>query len=600
MSGPIAGQYIVTLHEGVLPDEFIQQFASGFRIRNVYRRVLNGFAVNMPESAADGLRKNPMVKSVSIDWEADSAMTPITDTIPGWGLERIYRPDIGAIALTDRTYKQSWSKDGAGVSAYIIDQGYPRQHVDFEGNLIQQGYLPPDVSASGMIEYHAHAVSSTFIGRYSGVARRASMTWSMAFNSSDAIAAADWIVLNHPGGPAVVNMSLGWYITNADGTKSPNHEPEVDAALQNMINEGFLFCCSAGNEDFQAGTHTPTSVDDAIVVGGMNEWGMRAKSCWGPDVDIWAPGNAIVTAIPDGYDTYGISTGTSFASPLVAGACAVIWSDNPTWTRVEVETELINRSTKGAILSMDATDNNRLLYVGPQTSGQIHSHYTTSAVNLVPTVYADAIGSMVVTTVSVTHTSGAALVATSGFTVTGGIAVTDKIQMKTYADLDAIPSVYSTFRTKLDGVATSKVIGEREVVAKIRMLSRATFRATELTGIQLRAKASASIQGTATALSAMRASGVAKLYAYVATTIKGSAALRGLSDSTIVAESYGQDHSEMNATSFMSVSAVVGAKTVIVNVVDTTKPTILGEGSDIVMTNWQIRRTGIKGRGANV
>lgn len=597
MSRPIQDEYVVVLADGVPVDRFISNMGNIGTVDRTFSRVINGFSITMPANAAEQLRRNPNVVRVEQNYTVDNDYSPITHYITGWALERINRPDVGNIAVADKYYKRDFSKDGAGVSGYIIDQGYPRNHLDFEGVLVLQGYIPPDTSPGEHISHHGHTTSSVFVGRYSGVAKRASMTWNMAPTANDVIASCEWIVENHPGGPGVVNMSLGFY--NDDD--SPLQLQIVDDAIQAMIDEGFLFCCSAGNKEYESGTHSPTSVKDAIVCGAVTEWLTKASfSCWGPAVDIWAPGNIIKVATPDSYDSYGTAFGTSYSAPFTAGVAAIIWAENPTWTRQQVEDEVIARSIKDILVNMDPTDNNRLLHLGPQTTGELHSDYIISYIEIFPIVNAVTSSTMSVSAQPIHHTTAILATASATATATSTVAVTGGSGMQTGATMTIESRAETTGGADLRSGGSMSVVGRSSVAGALSMQSYATVSAVEAGGILTYSEAFMGASGYATTTSSLSAFGSSSLYIYIAGSAVGSASLTSQAAVNIEGDKQGAIHVAMDAKAELTASAVIGAETIIISIVDVSKPTVLSENSDVVLAQWQIRKTGIKGKGVTV
>ncbi|MBD2390920.1 S8 family serine peptidase [Aphanizomenon flos-aquae FACHB-1171] len=139
-------------------------------------------------------------------------------------------------------------------------------------------------------------------------------------------------------------------------------------ALYDAINaagqQGALFIAAAGNDSINTDTlpHYPSSynLDNIISVASTtNTDGLSSFSNYGlTSVDLGAPGSGIYSTIPNGG--YGLKSGTSMASPHVAGAAALVWSQNPTWTAQQVKNTLMNTGDSIAALAGKTVSGKRL------------------------------------------------------------------------------------------------------------------------------------------------------------------------------------------------------------------------------------------------
>jgi subtilisin family serine protease len=167
----------------------------------------------------------------------------------------------------------------------------------------------------------------------------------------------DWVVGHHSGGPAVANVSLGGGASTA-----------VDDAVKRMIADGVTTAVAAGNGN-QGGraqdacNYSPARVPGAITVGATTK--TDAKTTWsnyGNCVDWFAPGADITSAwIGGGSAETNTISGTSMATPHVAGVAALYLQTNVRATPVQVREALYAATTKGAVTS-SKTANNHLLF----------------------------------------------------------------------------------------------------------------------------------------------------------------------------------------------------------------------------------------------
>ncbi len=331
--------------------------AHGGSLRHVYRHALKGFAVaNLSDAAVAALQRNPRVARVERDGivTIDGTQTPA----PSWGLDR-----IDSRTGTDGSY--TYPNDGTGVTAYIIDTGINSGSSDFTGRL---GTGNDFVDANPPDDCHGHGmhVAGTVGGTKYGVAKKVTIVavrvLDCSGNGSDAdvIAGIDWVVGVHTAGqPAVANMSLG-----GDFLQSLND------AVQRATNDGIVMAVAAGNSTANACSYSPSSAASAITVGATTSSNALAfYSNFGSCVDILAPGSSITSDWIGSATATNTISGTSMASPHVAGAAALYLSANPTASVTDVTNALITNATSSAISGVPPGTPNKLLYVGFMGSG---------------------------------------------------------------------------------------------------------------------------------------------------------------------------------------------------------------------------------------
>ncbi|RBL84298.1 S8 family peptidase, partial [Streptomyces cavourensis] len=171
--------------------------------------------------------------------------------------------------------------------------------------------------------------------------------------TAQVVAGIDWVTANAVK-PAVANMSLGG---GADSV--------LDAAVQRSIDSGITYAVAAGNESTNANTKSPARVADAITVGSTTNTDARSSfSNFGAVVDIFAPGSSIASAWNTSDTATNTISGTSMASPHVAGAAAIYLADNPGSTPAQVSAGLVAAATTGVVGNPGTGSPNRLLYVG--------------------------------------------------------------------------------------------------------------------------------------------------------------------------------------------------------------------------------------------
>jgi subtilisin family serine protease len=170
-------------------------------------------------------------------------------------------------------------------------------------------------------------------------------------SNSGVIAGVDWVTRNHIK-PAVANMSLGGPASSA-----------LDTAVTNGVNAGVTFVVAAGNENQDACNVSPARASGTLTVGSTTSSDYRSSfSNYGACVDIFAPGSSIISAWYTSTTATNTISGTSMASPHVAGAAALYLQRSTAASPATVRSVIINNSTTGKVLSAGTGSPNRLLY----------------------------------------------------------------------------------------------------------------------------------------------------------------------------------------------------------------------------------------------
>ncbi len=328
----------------------------GAAIERTYTKALNGYAIEASETEAKRLAADPAVASVVQN--RTFTVTGTQQNPPSWGLDRIDQRNLPL----DGSYTYPDSA-GQGVTAYIIDTGVRITHTDFGGRA-SYGYDAIDNDNTAQ-DGHGHGthVAGTVAGTLHGVAKKAKIVGVRVLNNSGSgttaqvVAGIDWVARNAVK-PAVANMSLGGGADSA-----------LDTAVRNAIASGVTFAVAAGNESGNASTRSPARVTEAITVGATTSGDAKASySNFGAVLALFAPGSSNTSAWRTSDSATNTISGTSMASPHVAGAAALHLAANPTATPAQVSAALTSAATTGVVTGPGTGSPNRLLYVGGGTT----------------------------------------------------------------------------------------------------------------------------------------------------------------------------------------------------------------------------------------
>ncbi len=346
-SQPNLQSYIVVLNDNAVPEEVAEEIAlkANGQVGYVFEHVIKGFSISIPAVAVNGILNNPKVSYV----EEDIPMTAFAQQVPT-GVERIFA-DKTALDIDD------FDDYRVDVDVAVLDTGIDLEHSDLNvvggANCLNHSGGPPhrrayycDEAQGGDDDhYHGTHVAGTIAALDNnigvvGVAPGARL-WALKVLDSQGsgtlsgiIAGVDWVAAQ--GDIEIINMSLG-----GSGSSTA-----MDDAIEAAFNSGVTVIVAAGNSDADSANYTPANSPKAITVSALADFdglagGLGSATCrtdqddtladfsnWGATVDIAAPGVCILSTYPIEKGNYGTISGTSMASPHVAGAAALLASNN--------------------------------------------------------------------------------------------------------------------------------------------------------------------------------------------------------------------------------------------------------------------------------
>ncbi len=357
VSDPVPGRYIVVLKDPApgtrreVSRAAVDALASRYAAQAVQPlgATLPGFRCQIDASQAERLAADPAVAFVQEDGHKQATPLPAPAAEVAWGLDRSDQRDLPL----DGRYEPGAT--GTGVHAYVVDTGLDLDHVEFRGR-IGEGFAATGGDFRDDNGHGTH-VAGTIGGTNFGIAKDVvlhpvKVLTNGSGTDSDVIRGVDFVTthVQQNRWPAVANMSLGGGVS-----------PALDRAVCNSIAAGVTYAVAAGNENADACGTSPARVLQALGAGATTSTDARASfSNFGRCVDVFAPGQEILSARRGGGST--TLSGTSMASPHVAGVAALCLVRNPGATPQAVHQCVVEHGTTGKLSGIGTGSPNLLLY----------------------------------------------------------------------------------------------------------------------------------------------------------------------------------------------------------------------------------------------
>ncbi|KAI0032756.1 serine protease [Vararia minispora EC-137] len=366
-AGEISGRHIVTLKSEVEKSAHLSwlesaRLTSGSAVTVTNAEwdssVLHGYAGEFSEDALNALRASPDVESIEEDGIMHTFAT-VTEHVQSandvdclsnapWGLARLSTNNALTGSATALTYSYQYdSSAGAGVDIYVVDTGISTTHSDFGGRARLGAVFGSSQNVDG--NGHGTHVSGTAAGTRWGVAKAASLIAVKVLNDggsgtvSDIVSGLNFVATSarSSGRPSIATMSLGGSASTA-----------LDSAVSSIFSmmHSVHVTVAAGNSATNAANTSPARVATANTIGASSITDAIASfSNFGSVVDLFAPGVSVTSSWIGSSTATNTISGTSMATPHVAGLIAYLIGRNGNSSPAAISTTLKNLAVSGAL-----------------------------------------------------------------------------------------------------------------------------------------------------------------------------------------------------------------------------------------------------------
>lgn len=368
--GASTADYIVVLQEGSSPSAAAKRH--GVSAKHLYKHALRGYSATLTAKKVRKINADPAVDYVVRDKAVSYSKPPTGNkTPPPPPAPTVQKVPTGFLRIDSPASRRDGVDDAVNVDVAVIDTGIDPGHSDLRyagGYNCSTGASAADGNGHGTHVAGTIGAKDNTLGSV-GIAPGARMWGIRVLNNagsgttSSVICGIDWVTA-HSTTIEVANLSLGGGGSDDNNCGVTNKDP-MHAAICRAVNAGVTFVVAAGNEGANAATSTPAAYDEVITVSAYSDFdglagALGTPTCradeddsfanfsnWGSDVDIAAPGVCIYSTWKG--NSYNTISGTSMATPHVAGAAALYKAANPGADPAAVKAALQSHASTAAV-----------------------------------------------------------------------------------------------------------------------------------------------------------------------------------------------------------------------------------------------------------
>ncbi|KAL7823143.1 serine protease [Trichoderma gracile] len=343
-------KYVIGLKQGLSPTDLKKHLlrVSAVQYRNKNSTFEGGTGVKRTYAIGD-------YRAYTAVLDRDTVREIWNDTLekPPWGLATLSnKKPHGFLYRYDKSA-------GEGTFAYVLDTGINTKHVDFEGRAYM-GFNPPETEPTD-INGHGTHVAGIIGGKTFGVAKKTQLIGVKVFLDDEATTSTlmeglEWavndITTKSRQGRSVINMSLGGPYSQA-----------LNDAVDHIADMGILPVAAAGNKGIPATFISPASADKVMTVGSINsDWQESNFSNFGPQVNILAPGEDVLSAYVSTNTATRVLSGTSMAAPHVAGLALYLMALEDFGSTQKLTERIVQLGMKNKVVNLMTDSPNLIIH----------------------------------------------------------------------------------------------------------------------------------------------------------------------------------------------------------------------------------------------